>query len=284
MLKTKKEINEYFSHDKIQCLECGKWYLALNTHLRQSHGMTVDEYRDNHGLPYCTGLLGRLSLAKASKNGFNAWEKGDFTKDQSKKAIKKAQKSLKENRRTQEFDRNIARKKAKKASKIKKIAGIEDIKKLMNRCLSQNRTQKSVHGDSDILSQQSLMRLIRRDKKARRYYSQLREDSETKSRNDLLSQLIQIEKKIKKEGAGFHGILKNGEGMPSINKIINHSKKHKGTEIILNRIHKLIEPKMLTHKKYKIPCRECGKLFDVNYKRNWHYKKKDRDYPCNKCK
>jgi predicted transcriptional regulator len=42
---------------RIQCLECGRWYQLLGNHLRQSHAMTVDEYKEEHGLPASRGLV-----------------------------------------------------------------------------------------------------------------------------------------------------------------------------------------------------------------------------------
>jgi ROS/MUCR transcriptional regulator protein len=36
---------------RLQCLECGRWYRALGSHLAQGEGMTADAYRELHGLP-----------------------------------------------------------------------------------------------------------------------------------------------------------------------------------------------------------------------------------------
>lgn len=35
----------------IQCLECGRWFAAIGSHLVRSHGMTAREYRRRHDLP-----------------------------------------------------------------------------------------------------------------------------------------------------------------------------------------------------------------------------------------
>lgn len=37
--------------DKIQCLECGRWFRAIGSHLVRVHGMTAREYRQRHDLP-----------------------------------------------------------------------------------------------------------------------------------------------------------------------------------------------------------------------------------------
>lgn len=42
---------------KIQCLECGKWFRALPTHVLRSHGMDDDDYRIKHGVPKATPLV-----------------------------------------------------------------------------------------------------------------------------------------------------------------------------------------------------------------------------------
>ena len=36
--------------DKIQCHLCGKWFRGLNTHVRVSHGWTLEDYREEFGL------------------------------------------------------------------------------------------------------------------------------------------------------------------------------------------------------------------------------------------
>jgi hypothetical protein len=37
--------------DRIRCLECGRWYRALPTHLLRSHGLSDEDYRLKHGVP-----------------------------------------------------------------------------------------------------------------------------------------------------------------------------------------------------------------------------------------
>jgi predicted transcriptional regulator len=64
---TKAEVDEYFSHEKIQCLLCGKWYGRLAGHLTSIHSITESDYRDMWELPYTYGLTGRVSHAAYSK-------------------------------------------------------------------------------------------------------------------------------------------------------------------------------------------------------------------------
>lgn len=57
-LQTKEEVEEYFSHEKIECLICGKKYKSLASHIVRVHGVTVEEYKDKFNLPYSRGLIG----------------------------------------------------------------------------------------------------------------------------------------------------------------------------------------------------------------------------------
>lgn len=75
--KTKEEIYNYFSGDRVQCLLCGKWFQVLHSHLRFIHDINSDEYRETYGLPWKHGLCGKevsLKLSKTMKkrreNGF----------------------------------------------------------------------------------------------------------------------------------------------------------------------------------------------------------------------
>ncbi|MFD1913787.1 MucR family transcriptional regulator [Halodurantibacterium flavum] len=35
----------------VQCLECGRWFRAIGSHLTRVHGMTARQYREHHDLP-----------------------------------------------------------------------------------------------------------------------------------------------------------------------------------------------------------------------------------------
>ena len=45
--------------DLIQCLECGRWFPSIGSHLHRIHGMTAREYRERHDLPKSHKLAGR---------------------------------------------------------------------------------------------------------------------------------------------------------------------------------------------------------------------------------
>jgi len=62
------KIHEYFSHEKIQCLLCGRWYKSLGLHLRQSHQWTVKDYKEQFGLPWSRGLNGMGTRRKYQRH------------------------------------------------------------------------------------------------------------------------------------------------------------------------------------------------------------------------
>lgn len=45
--------------EAVLCHECGRWFGSLVQHLRQTHGLTVDEHRDRHELPATIPLASR---------------------------------------------------------------------------------------------------------------------------------------------------------------------------------------------------------------------------------
>ena len=62
--RSKSEVEEYISHDKIECLECGKLFSFLVNHVRRAHSMTLDEYRGKFNIPAGTPLAGLLYREK----------------------------------------------------------------------------------------------------------------------------------------------------------------------------------------------------------------------------
>lgn len=57
--KTRHEIEEYLSGDKITCLLCGRQMKRLAVHLPKIHGMSVDAYRMKYGLPWGIGVASK---------------------------------------------------------------------------------------------------------------------------------------------------------------------------------------------------------------------------------
>lgn len=68
--------------DRIQCLECGRWFRFLGPHLRV-HDITAEEYRGKHGLNIRTPLAGEEyraeSAARTKRLGIGREFKGNLT-------------------------------------------------------------------------------------------------------------------------------------------------------------------------------------------------------------
>jgi hypothetical protein len=56
MFQTKEELDAYIGEPRIRCLECGRRFKILGTHLRRAHQMEPDAYREKYGIPYKVGL------------------------------------------------------------------------------------------------------------------------------------------------------------------------------------------------------------------------------------
>lgn len=66
--------------DFVLCHECGKTFKTLGSHIRFTHEMTSDEYRDRHGLSsrdqlMCESLLEKIGTESAARIGTPQWEK-----------------------------------------------------------------------------------------------------------------------------------------------------------------------------------------------------------------
>ena len=74
MFEDKVDLIAYIDGDKIKCLECGRWFRGLGTHIVQAHDMTAADYKQKHGIPQKVGLVGtetrqiKASLTKSLHN------------------------------------------------------------------------------------------------------------------------------------------------------------------------------------------------------------------------
>lgn len=74
-------IEQYFSGNSIQCLECGYYFSALPRHLTGAHEMSADEYREAHGIPWNRGLVCGLlhdELSQLAKESDSVTHIGDL--------------------------------------------------------------------------------------------------------------------------------------------------------------------------------------------------------------
>jgi hypothetical protein len=56
--RTRSDVEEYLGNVELECLECGKRFRKLGTHVTRTHRMAVSEYCDKYGLPRSRGLVG----------------------------------------------------------------------------------------------------------------------------------------------------------------------------------------------------------------------------------
>lgn len=70
-------VKEYLSHDKIECLLCGRWFKSLGTHLK-IHEIGVREYKEKYGLPYGIGLAAASARQKWSEGTAKRHKEGSL--------------------------------------------------------------------------------------------------------------------------------------------------------------------------------------------------------------
>jgi hypothetical protein len=58
LISSAADLAAYLSHDDIACLECGRRFAALGTHLRKAHQMTARAYRETWHIPAGAALAG----------------------------------------------------------------------------------------------------------------------------------------------------------------------------------------------------------------------------------
>jgi hypothetical protein len=54
---TPEEARRYVSHEKLQCLICGKSYKSLGSHINRIHELDETSYKQQFGIPYTVGLV-----------------------------------------------------------------------------------------------------------------------------------------------------------------------------------------------------------------------------------
>lgn len=68
MLKTMEEVREYRSGETIECLECGKHFKRLQRKHLGLHGMSAEDYKLVHGIPWSMSLTSKPSRERSSKS------------------------------------------------------------------------------------------------------------------------------------------------------------------------------------------------------------------------
>lgn len=110
---------EYNSEGLMKCNECGGYYKQLSMHLKRTHQIEPDDYRDKYKIPYGRGLvsvgLSELISTRAKKNLDIIMANGF------KKLQEKRRGMTKLNKRVSSYVREQNRINAKKAKKVLKV-------------------------------------------------------------------------------------------------------------------------------------------------------------------
>ena len=91
-LRSRREVDAYLDYDRIECLDCGKRFAFLPSHLARAHDTDAVDYRARWGLPAGTPLAGLQYRADHSTLLTRAIERGEFAPN-AKRASRAARKS-----------------------------------------------------------------------------------------------------------------------------------------------------------------------------------------------
>lgn len=91
--QTLDELDAYVGGPRIQCLECGRWFRGLATHLPRVHGMTHDDYREKWGIPKRYPLSGTVTREALSLQMQDQITSGRLTYDHLPSAVEAARRS-----------------------------------------------------------------------------------------------------------------------------------------------------------------------------------------------
>lgn len=76
--RTKEDVIEYLSGDKVTCLRCGREFTNLGPHLRMAHEIDPKDYRQQFHIPQNMGLCGRSLSKLFSENTKERHERGEI--------------------------------------------------------------------------------------------------------------------------------------------------------------------------------------------------------------
>lgn len=76
-IRSREDVARYLDHERIECLECGRRYAFLPTHLTRAHDMTAAEYREAHSLPAGTPLAGKRYREEGRRRIHERHQAGD---------------------------------------------------------------------------------------------------------------------------------------------------------------------------------------------------------------
>jgi len=167
-----EELKEYFNKDRLTCLLCGRNYGNLGIHISQGHGTTMDEYRQQFGIPWTYGLAGKIFRDKSSKHITALRETGKVPYSPSPGHIKKIIKLSQERRPLVEASRNDSRHKLLKLHGRKEKWTQEDYEEYLRRIAS-GRTPAEVSHDKDMPRRQTFLKYVAVNEKFKKKYEKI---------------------------------------------------------------------------------------------------------------
>lgn len=85
--KSLEEIESYLNHPKIKCLECGRYFKSLATHLPRMHGMSHQNYKEKWGIPRRFALAGTQTREILAQQMRDYIDSGRLNHDHLHKAV-----------------------------------------------------------------------------------------------------------------------------------------------------------------------------------------------------
>lgn len=167
-----EELKEYFNKDRLTCLLCGRDYGNLGIHVSQGHGTTIDEYRQQFGIPWTYGLAGKTFRDKSSKHITALRETGKVPYSPSPGHIKKIIKLSRKRRPLVEASRNDSRHKLLKLHGRKEKWTQEDFEEYLRRIAS-GRTPAEVSQDKDMPRRQTFLKYVAVNEKFKKKYKKI---------------------------------------------------------------------------------------------------------------
>lgn len=167
-----EELKEYFREDRLTCLLCGRNYGNLGIHISQGHGTTMDEYRQQFGIPWTYGLAGKTFRDKSSKHITALRETGKVPYSPSPGHIKKIIKLSQERRPLVEASRNDSRYKLLKLHNRKEKWTQDDFEEYLRRIAS-GRTPAEVSRDQDMPHRQTFLKYVAVNEKFKKKYEKI---------------------------------------------------------------------------------------------------------------
>lgn len=148
--ETMDEVNAYFAAEKLTCLICGNEYVSLHVHLRNSHGIAADEYKEQYGIPWRRGLIANSLKEKQASIMNEQRAKGILPQAPPSSHIEKLVEASKHNRRpVQKAVRNAQKAHGLSTHGRTEKWGAKDFEEYLTRIKS-GRTVTEVGKDKDM--------------------------------------------------------------------------------------------------------------------------------------